>query len=139
MYILALDPGGITGWRTYSSGLFTAGFLGPDPHHKELWGFLDSVSADVVVCESFQHTTGKSTELISAEYVGIVKAWAGINDRKLVMQTSSEGKGFWNDDKLKRISLYVVNKHIRDATRHLLHYMSFDMKDEHWVRMLRNH
>lgn len=139
MYILALDPGGTTGWKAFNHEDTTmhGGFLGPLPHHVELWGFLDSTAPSVVICESFQHSEKTGLKLISAEYIGIVKLWCKLNDIPYVPQTSSEGKGFWTDDKLRRVGLYVVNKHIRDATRHLLHYLSFDMHNNTWVEMLR--
>jgi len=137
MYILAFDPGGTTGWRAYDEPEFHGGFLGPDPHHIELWGLLESLDPGVVVCESFQHTMGKSTILISVEYIGIIKLWCKMRDRPLHMLTSSRGKGFWSDEKLKYIDAYTVNKHTRDATRHLLHYLSFDLHDNTYIEMLR--
>jgi hypothetical protein len=111
------------------------GILGPDRHELELVGLLDTFRPGIVVCESFQHTQGKHAELISAEYIGIVKYWCkthlGVG---LVMQTSSEGKGFWTDDKLKACGLWKISKHTRDATRHLLTYIT--KTDYTYIRML---
>jgi len=139
MWIVAFDPGGTTGWKGFdtSERKFHGGFLGPDPHHVELDGFLNSVAPGKVVLESFQYTAGRNLELISVEYIGIIKLWCAKNAVPLKKFTSSQGKGFWDDDKLRRVDLYVVNKHIRDATRHLLQFLSFEVNDQTWIHKLR--
>jgi hypothetical protein len=140
-YYLALDPGGTTGWRGYDTARhqFHDGICGPGPHHQQLWDLLETMMPHTLICESFQHTQLKSTELISVEYIGIAKLWAARDiSRHLHMYTSAQGKGFWTDDKLVLIAAWSPNRHIRDATRHLLHYITFEVGDHHFIQQLRH-
>lgn len=137
MYILALDPGGTTGWCGYDTEKeeFHNGIVGPAPHHYELWGMISSMCPDILIYESFQVSV-KTTNAVSLEYIGIFKLYAYSVNIKLVPQTSSAGLGFWDDGKLSRVGQWHRVIHVRDATRHLLHYMTFTRKDPQWIRML---
>lgn len=115
--VLALDPGGTTGWSTYTAQRMSApsetlgapevweyydekwdcGQIGPDEHHQELFDFLGSMQTQefVIVCESFEfrNQSGGSRdrdniELISKEYIGIVKLF---QRQRMVMPVSASG------------------------------------------------
>lgn len=135
--ILALDPGGTTGWATYTAekmvnpegGVeyykerFDCGQIGPQEHHYKLDRFLglQHTQEFTVVCESFefrQHDNHRqNVELISREYIGVVKQWhqalapEGYDDSgvKLVFQTAALAKGFIPDKGPQ------ANKKIREA------------------------
>lgn len=136
-YILALDPGGTTGIRSYNTNTkdFHGSIRGPAPHHEELWGLLTSMAPDILIYESFQVSV-RTTNAVSLEYIGIIKLYAKLYNTILIAQTSAQGKGFWSDNKLHRIGLWHTITHVRDATRHLLHYLTFTLNDPIWIRML---
>lgn len=140
--ILALDPGGTTGWAAYSaliipgiefatismSQRFTCGHITGDKHHVELENFLGSqrLAAFVVVCETFDDTaSGHSVNLMAREYIGVVEKWCQENDVPLVMQRPGVAKPFTKDINLKRLGIWkgVKWKHAMDAYRHLLWHM----------------
>src|SRR6476661_1046207 len=113
--VLAFDPGGTTGWAMYD-GLFlpdpdnggkpalveqkhTVGHLGPHEHHDELYEFLEeSAIHDFAVCwESFEFRQGKqrdNIELISREYIGIMKLFVRQRGCKAKSYTAGQSKGF---------------------------------------------
>jgi hypothetical protein len=118
--ILALDPGGSTGWAMYSGalmafegnyevngGAITQGQLGPEEHHLALWNLLGLHHARnfIIVCESFEYRQDQrpNVVLVSKEYIGVVKLFVEERNRTLphdlqithVPQTAATGKGFW--------------------------------------------
>jgi hypothetical protein len=152
LVVVALDPGGTTGWALlrgdWIEGEFVNrdelyGQLGPSPHHRALLRLLELWSTHnfVIVCESFQERPEKDwTVTIALEYIGVVNTFVEENPHvHLVMQSPSQGKGFWDDRKLKKIDMYYRGmRHARDASRHLLHWLSFGpLKDETYIRRLK--
>jgi hypothetical protein len=166
--ILALDPGGTTGWaycdfnypildyKTLSISLddfkFTSGHIGPGDHHSELFDFITGLYRrngpeipDLeLVCESFefrQHINKDEAktkvELMSKEYIGIVKLIAEQCEIPLAFQTASAAKHLVPDKgpqanvKLKQLGVYQPVTHwvhAMDAMRHLLFYMVRDKR-----------
>jgi hypothetical protein len=156
--LLALDPGGTTGWASCEfHGLdvttpkledfhFNCGQLGPEEHHKELFTFLTDrvTSHDQLICESFEfrqhiNASGAKTkvELISKEYIGVVKLFSELIDCPVYFQTASAGKNFIPDKgpqanvKIKQLDLYKpisTHVHAMDAMRHLLRHMVVTMR-----------
>lgn len=131
MFIIGLDPGGTTGWASLdtNSGEWTHSQLGPHEHHLELEKCLESVlprKMHALVCESFEYRRDQrdNVQLVSREYIGVVKLFAQKYGTPVVFQTASQGKAFWKDEKLKLCNLHVPgNPHANDATRHVLAYM----------------
>lgn len=159
--VLALDPGGTTGWA-YAEWLprggepltelsqidFQTGQIGPDEHHRVLWDFLydfynlqndfwgDETQLHLV-CESFQFRqhinkdqAKAKVELISCEYIGLVKLFAQYNKLELTFHTASAAKTFVPDKgpqanvKLRQLGLYQTGQvHANDALRHLLRFL----------------
>jgi hypothetical protein len=70
----------------------------------------------------------------AAEVIGALRVWA--SDRecvKLIRVGAGLGKGFWRDDRIKTLRLWVPGaRHAMDATRHLLRYRSFTL-NEQWL------
>lgn len=135
--ILAIDPGGTTGlawWREAATGdAWDLKHIGPDEHHWDLWCFLDRLvslthpAELTIVCESFEFRQNRQRDninLMSKEYIGIVKLFGTNTDTPVVFQTAAMGKGFVSDEKLKAMGLWVPGmKHAMDARRHLITYM----------------
>jgi hypothetical protein len=158
--ILAIDPGGTTGWAkceykphpydeeiTLDDFKFDFGHIGPEEHHDELWDFLLNKEEEgsiplELVCESFQfrydpRREKAKVELISCEYIGLVKLFAARYELPLTLYTASSAKDFIPDKgpqanvKLKQLGWYrPVTRwvHAMDATRHLLKYMVFNKR-----------
>jgi hypothetical protein len=157
-HILALDPGGTTGWATatYNGNdelhfVWDSGHL-TDDHFQELLELLyyhltqankEEVGLELV-CESFQfrqHINSDKAktkvELFSCEYIGVVKLFEQMNDVPVYFQTASAAKTLCPDKgpqsnvKLKQVGVYKPVTdwvHAMDAMRHLLRYMVTDKR-----------
>lgn len=144
--IVALDPGGTTGWATYTEypeadkpeQKFACGQIGPFEHHKDLYDFLGMQQTDdtIVVCESFEYRNERrpGLVLISKEYIGVAKLFVaerGFESEENFLhykeQTASKAKGFVKDTNLQKLGLWSSGfPHAMDAMRHLLYYMIND-------------
>lgn len=131
---LALDPGGTTGWVRYSPEApslmrFVTGQLGPEEHHERLYALLEREHTQkyTVICESFEFRQNKQRDninLMSREYIGVVKLFRKERNVPVVFQTAGAAKGFVTDEKLKAMGLWVPGqKHAMDAMRHLVFYL----------------
>lgn len=136
MLILALDPGGTTGYAIgeatddtgQGEGIFRyiksgeAKLTGAD-----LWGMLDSISPTYLVAETFEfrQNTRDNVELISRDLLGVSEMWATLRNANYRTQSPAEGKSFFTDKKLRTLGMYSPGRvHARDATRHLLYFMA---------------
>lgn len=119
-----------------------------DTPHMNLYHWLMQMinpKTDGIVCESFEFRKedAKNREYIdysTGEFVGVVKLYCQLTQVPRYTPSASIGKGFWDDDKLKRVGLYVPGKeqrHVRDATRHWLHFQTFTVHDNTWLEKLR--
>lgn len=158
--ILAFDPGGTTGITclNFDGGMsddidlhefkLTHTSYGPSEHHKDLYDclnefaeFCERLGIDPhFVTEAFtfrQFATDESygkakVELISCEYIGIIKAIAADRNIPVKSYMSSEGKGFVTDEKLDKMGWLLkpktVNRHINDATRQLVCYLVKELR-----------
>jgi len=165
--ITALDPGGTTGVAFYDADVIFNTDEQPELHNEE-WDTLQLIEPDhhrtlkailerrhttntIIVCESFQYrrpVDAPAVELISCEYIGVVKLVAQERpDIQVVWQTPGKvippknrnvAGGFWTDDKLKQVRKWSPGrKHANDAMRHLLQYMAFTMGRRDLLEPLR--
>lgn len=150
MRIIAFDPGGTTGIAIYddielNEPLWYRYSLSHDDHHWELWDeLLTEGPFDAVVYETFTYQRrpldkGVSLELISREYIGIIKLAAKRhpNEIKNLVPQSPSQRMFWTDEKLRKLGLWVSSPHERDATRHLLYYVTQTLKDDRFLQGLK--
>jgi hypothetical protein len=147
--VLGLDPGGTTGWATYTAQVIACtkgckrecrhheffeekwkvGHLGPDEHHGELYALMEhlDVTNFTVVCESFEFRQNRQRDninLMSKEYIGVTKLFGVERKTLVVFQTAGMAKPFVTDDKLKAMGKYTKGyKHANDAMRHLIYYL----------------
>lgn len=139
--IVALDPGGTTGVATVKiddAGVCTWSWdqLGPQEHHHELWTTLCDELANTgdltIVCESFEFRQNRQRDninLMSREYIGVVKLFSATYGTPVVFQTAGLAKPFVTDAKLKVMDLWVPGqKHAMDATRHAVTFMIQKLK-----------
>lgn len=148
--IISFDPGGTTGWATLTLQVlddpvdpgkrevfeprWNCGYLGPEEHHGKLEMLIEmhQVKETIVVCESFEfrNRVRPGTELISREYIGIIKRTCEKRDIPLHFQTASQGKitssSFVKRTNLKKLGLYQAGKewkHSMDAYGHLIFWV----------------
>lgn len=150
--ILALDPGGTTGVCLYNPLRDTTEIehLGPHEHHQELWDMLGATLAEAleqklplhVVCENFEFRQTEShryfINYIPREYIGVTKLFCKLQRILYYGQTAAQAKGFFDDDKVKKLTLWVPGrKHAMDATRHYLYHRVFTLGDQSLLYKLR--
>lgn len=151
--ILSLDPGGATGWATFTAETievpvseedgpweneyynrkWNCGTLESQMHHTELYGLLELQATQdfTIVCESFEYRNRLTkAELISRDYIGVVDLFAAQRGVRVVKQTAAMGKlhknSFVKRANLERLGLWSPgrdNRHAMDAYGHLLYYM----------------
>ena len=143
--IASFDPGGSTGLaeiilHTNSATTSTVTF-GPHVHHQEIWAYLNFIKPGKIICESFDFRKSdqqrEKIEYISAEYIGIIRLYAQMNNIPLVTPSAALGKGFWTNEKLKAAGFVWKTKHEADALRHLLRYLTFDLNMQAWLKKLK--
>lgn len=132
MKVLSFDPGGTTG--------FVVGTIDEDAGelsvsadqavwtHSMLYAQLCMAFPDKIICESFEYRNRarKGLELVSCEYIGVIKLYSQSHNCELIMQTAAYGKGYYTDKHLKDEGLYREGMpHGMDALRHLLHWFTF--------------
>lgn len=140
--MLALDPGGSTGGVLWNGSFMEAPFtLGPEPHHHELWLVLHGVEPDMIICESFDYRKSDESrekiEYISGEYIGIARLYARLHNFPFVTPSAALGKGFWTNEKLRAAGMVWSTKHEADAMRHMLRYITFDLRNGYWLQKLK--
>jgi hypothetical protein len=145
--ILAFDPGGTTGWAALEydipvpphEPIWRRGHLEGADHQSKLWNFLMAELIDTttstdrensrVVVERFDYRNDSrpGLELISREYIGVIKLFCQRSEVILQLQTPVGKMGkktFVKKENIQRLGLYNPGmKHAMDATAHLLNYI----------------
>lgn len=123
--ILALDPGVTTGFALYDQHDPMAGRAWQKAcKHSEYMDELNEVWPNIIICESFVHTHRTGTDYTPVEFIGLTKWFCERRDIILIEQTPAYGKAFFDNDKLKKLGVYVGGMpHSMDALRHLYQFM----------------
>lgn len=134
MRVLAVDPGGTTGWATWEDGevrwgqipggLFGAveALIRPD------WtvGFAERV--DVCVIEKYTigaRTVKYSRQSDALEITGVLKALSAAGRTEWLYQQPAEAKRLFTDERLREFGWWAKGEeHARDALRHLGFYLA---------------
>jgi len=142
--VMSFDPGGDTGVALLHrpTRVRSATTLDEDNHMMQLWSLLHEHTPDLIICEEFTslHPDFKhAVEIISRDYIGIIKLYAQKYGVPLFMSALANKK-FWSNDKLKRMNWEASTPHAKDAIRHLLWYETFkrEPKDQYWLNRLRD-
>lgn len=154
--IMAIDPGQRTGIAVYefdSQHHFWEWFeLGPEPHNLQLFNLIKGYDPSVIICEDFTYRHHlDNAVLVSRDYIGVINLYVqmmeGVTIDKcspceVVFQSAATGiGGFWKPkEKLQKLDLYIApggRQHQADATRHLLQYLTFTLKDDYYLRKLK--
>lgn len=138
MKLMGVDPGGTSGLCLYDVATreLKRIQIGPSEHHCDLRNLLSDYAPNLVVTERFDYRRRQEhAELISVEYIGVMKEWCSRTNTGLVQQQQLKGhRGLWTDAKLKALDLYVPGKpHAMDATRQVLFYEVTVLGDNYWI------
>jgi hypothetical protein len=126
--VLAVDPGGTTGYVWWKDGeLIDSGQLPP----QLFWRLAHDILTEddiQVVCERFvitARTAQLSQQTDAIENIGVLKylAWSEALE-PVRFQSPSDAKRLATDDVLRTAGLYVPGDHARDAARHLLLHLA---------------
>lgn len=153
---LSIDPGGTTGYCIYRPGqdlgdegdsfvpmpmrnsVWHSAEIGPSTHHRDFWKLLTDEQPDTVVCENFWFQHRDKVELVSVEYIGIVKLWCELTQTRIVLQNPNQAKELWKDERLKRLGLHTpARPHANDAVRHMLYYITITKRIAKYIKLLR--
>lgn len=127
MNILAVDPGGTTGWASWIEGSVSwgqapGGVLGG----KRLR--LMAQCADVLIIERYtigERTVKFSRQSDALEITGALKWIADDEGLELVLQQPRDAKRLFTDDRLRQMGWWARGEeHARDALRHLGFYLA---------------
>ena len=145
MRIMSFDPGGSTGIAYLQDREVIGREQLSGDHHERLYGRMVSFRPEVVVYEEFDYRPHQDhAELVSKEYIGIIKLFCMEREIPYVGQLATIGKVtnktvFWDSYKIKRLGLWAPNMpHAMDATGHLLYYWTFVLKQKDFLNQLKD-
>lgn len=137
MKLLALDPGGTTGFAVYK----LIGGVGRSYFEKEKIGIRDTkenrdelvellltTNPDILVCENFRLYPWKSnaqawSQLIESRIIGMCELYAKMNDISLVMQTTDNRDIGYKWGAITRVPKSNPANHAYDAEAHAAFYI----------------
>lgn len=144
MRLFTCDPGGSSGICYAEDGEVVGRAQLSGQHHSQLRDVLDNWQPDRVISEMFTFRKNKKkVQYDSVEYIGVMKLWCQDNGMPYIEQTVGQGKAtsentFWNVEKLKAVGLYLTGQpHANDATAHMLYYITFTLKQHHYLDLLK--
>lgn len=134
MRILAVDPGRTNGiaFRN-SSGNISSVQIAYVDHGEALplafYNFIVNFKPELIAYESYNFIQGRTgNDYTPVEMIGIINLYSQMYKIGTHPMTSGQAKGFWSDDKIKALDLWIPGqRHGMDALRVLLtHLMSTD-------------
>lgn len=143
MRILSIDPGVTSGYclattklDTESDGDGIVGFeLEPFQMVDEVddvWDRLVKHQPRYIVCEDFEFRQRSRAGLVlfSVQVIGVIRLY-GLrcqHQTSVTLQKAAQGKSYYSNTQLKNLGVYKPGanwEHAMDATRHLLHWLTF--------------
>jgi len=121
--IVALDPGLTIGiCILHEDGTYESRQLVPMefPHpHEAVFDTITEIAPLSIVYERFDFRAAKNgVVLTGVEFIGIIELFAQMKCIGATKISPSDGKAFWNDNKLRALGLYRRGMpHANDATR----------------------
>ena len=145
---IALDPGVTTGVCIHGhiSGPPIAGSLleqfqldtGESEGLDRMFRQLETLEPAFVVYERFVYQKRDKVELWPVQVIGVINYWCWIRNKVPYVQTPSQAKNLWPDEKLKKLGLWIEgHPHAMDATRHMLYHLVVSKGDRSWLENLR--
>lgn len=131
--ILALDPGGTTGYAAFTMyEILDASEVVGDAATME--ALIKHFSPSIVVIEEYRIYPGKAkthihSDVPTARLIGAIEYICQKLGIPVVKQGAGMAKGFCDNDKLRAWGMYKVGYgHARDAIRHGAYYLIFGHK-----------
>lgn len=124
--IVTLDPGltiGIAGLLDGERYLTNQLVPLEYPHpHETVFDVLSELAPKKIIYERFDFRAAKNGAVLTGvEFIGVIEFYAQVKCIEVLKMSASDGKAFWNDNKLRMLGLYHRGKpHANDATRILL-------------------
>lgn len=134
MRVLAFDPGHTTGWACFDKGQHINHNLVDRGTIKDWHGvdkLIETCKPDVIVYEIFRLYAHKASfktwdSFLEVEVIGVIRYLAELNNIPILGQTPNDGKHFFDEKRLKALSLWDGTTHVRDATGHALYFLTFN-------------
>ena len=134
MTVLAVDPGGTTGWSLWDGLLVGHGQMEFEQFVRFVDGMFqrcqDEGPITEIVCERYviTPTTAKLSQQTTAlEVIGHLKALRILHDIPFTLQNPADAKRFGTNDRLDQLGWLkrplAANDHANDSIRHLLTYL----------------
>jgi hypothetical protein len=125
--IIALDPGGTTGYvYWWPDGTYIGG-QGDFDYMAELADAWFNMDIDAIVCERYTitaETLRKSRQTTALEMIGVAHFVALRKHADFVLQSPADAKRFSTDDRLDVVKWREPGQdHFNDACRHLMLYL----------------
>lgn len=142
MRVLAVDPGGTTGWAFRDDrgevrwgqvpggleGFVDTMTFGSDFEASSVFEPVHYNTPTVLVIERYtiqERTTKFSRQMDAPEIIGHLKGLARKLDIEVVMQQPAQAKRLFTDDRLRQFGWWAKGEeHARDALRHLGYYLA---------------
>jgi hypothetical protein len=137
---LALDPGKTTGYAVAYVGTDGTMDIEVGEEQFSLNGLYEFIDAFIGVDEShrpaniiyedfsYRNASRAGLDLTPVKMIGIIEMYKEKYEPFIGfhLQSAATGKAFWSDDKLKAKGIHAKGrKHGRDATRHLMQWLTF--------------
>jgi hypothetical protein len=131
--ILAIDPGGTTGWALADSVEHVHGdsIRSTGQCDSELvWQLLSQIKPKLIVYERFDYRPMKiKVDLTPVEVIGVIKEYARQQEIPTIPQGQAEPKFSFDNKELRELGAYqTALPHANDAIRQLFYYMEFGRK-----------
>lgn len=140
--ILAIDPGVTSGYcfaemerKDPGSMDFTNINLRPEQHIDDVedcWDRIEEFAPRYIICEDFEYRNKSRSGLVlfSVQLIGVVSLYELKSQQQcaVYLQPASQGKSYYSNVLLKKLGVYKPGtawEHSMDATRHLLHWLTF--------------
>jgi hypothetical protein len=144
MRVLAVDPGGTTGWvigQEDTKGHLELQGIGQERDQFKFCEMAEGLAEgiyrlhiDVIVCEAYtisQRTIKLTRQYEPLEIIGTLRYFAKKYNRKFKLQKPGEAKGFMTDTRLRNLGWWQPGQdHARDAARHLGLYFAEERKNQ---------
>jgi hypothetical protein len=131
--LLALDPGGTTGWAFFKDGHPRA--AGQVPGNGEaVEALIDAKQPSLVVIEEYvlypwALKSQTWSDCPEAQLIGVIRFLCRKRSIPVLFQGANQAKAFSTDKRLKQWGFLLANKpHANDAIRHGIYYVFFGRK-----------
>lgn len=98
----------------------------------ELWDRIEAFGPRYIVCEDFEYRNRSRAGLVlfSVQAIGVARLYSLKTPQQcdITLQKAAQGKGYYTNTLLKKLGVYKPGEnweHSMDATRHLLHWLTF--------------